>query len=143
MKRATRWLVVPIILGLFACGKSTDTLPLTPQLVTDRDSLGFGQENGSGTFVGTSVQNSLLVQNEGQKDLVISNVSLSGDSAFDFEGPDITTVKSGQSALITVFFTPPAAGTYTGKLTITSNADNKPTKDVTLSGLGIDPDGGT
>jgi hypothetical protein len=144
MKRATGFLIVSIIVGLFACGKGADEVPLTPQLVTAQNSLGFGQEFGSGTYVGTSAQNSLVIQNKGQKDLVISDVQISGDSAFDFEGPDVSTVKSGQSALVTVFFTPPAAGQYQGTLTITSNADNQPTKDIALSGLGIDPpDGGT
>jgi hypothetical protein len=130
-----------IILGLSACGKgsSVDDLSPDPTIVTDRDSLGFGQENGSGTYLGTSTPNSLQVENRGQRDLVIENVSLDGDSAFSFEGPDVTTVHGGESALITVYFAPTEEGVVEGTLTIDTNDAATPHKQVGLSGKGITP----
>lgn len=137
-------LLVAIFVGLCGCGKGGADLPASPQLKTDRDSLAFGQETGNGTYVGTSIPNSLQIENQGQDDLVIQSVDLSGDSAFTMQGPDVKTVPSGTSALVTVYFAPDSAGQFTGTLTITSNAQNAPTKEVALSGLGIDPpDGGT
>lgn len=136
-------LLMAIFIGLAGCGKGGADLPQAATLQTDRDSLGFGQENGSGTYVGTTGRNSLQIENQGLDDLVIQSVDLSGDDAFSMEGPDVTTVISGTSALVTLYFTPSHAGTFTGKLTITSNDAHSP-KEVTLSGLGIDPpDGGT
>lgn len=132
-------LLMAIFIGLAGCGKGAPDLPVAPQLITDRDSLGFGQENGSGTYVGTSAANSIQLLNQGQDDLVIQSVDLSGDSAFTMEGPDVDTVISGTSALVTVYFTPPSADTFSATLTITSNAENAPTKEIEITGLGIDP----
>lgn len=138
-------LLVTIFVGLAGCGKGAGDSPQQPTLVTDRDSLGFGQENGSGTYVGTSVANSLQLENTGLDDLKIQSADLSGDSAFTMVGPDVTTIPWQTSALITVYFAPPAAGTYSATLTITSNAQNTPTKTIAITGLGIDPppDSGT
>jgi hypothetical protein len=132
-------LLIAIFIGLAGCGKGAPDLPAAPQLITDRQSLGFGQENGSGTYVGTSASNSIQLINQGMDDLVIQSVDLSGDDAFTMEGPDVDTVISGTSALVTIYFTPPSADTFTATLTITSNAENAPTKEVTITGLGIDP----
>lgn len=132
-------LLLAIFVGLVGCGKGAGDSPVTPQLKTDRDSLGFGQENGSGTYVGTSVANSVQIQNLGQDDLVIQSAELSGDSAFTMVGPDVTTVPWQTSALITVYFAPPAAGSYSATLTIKSNAENAPTKTIAITGLGVSP----
>jgi hypothetical protein len=131
-------LLFAIFIGLAGCGKGAPDLPQAAQLLTDRDSLGFGQENGSGTYVGTSTANSLQLENQGLDDLVINSVDLSGDPSFTVTGPDVTTVVSGTSALVTVYFTPDHAGTFEGTLTITSN-DAKSPKVVALSGLALDP----
>lgn len=139
-----------IILALAACGKGADELLVQPQIQPDRTALTFGQP-ANGTYVGTSPINSLQLRNEGQDDLVIQSVSLSGSSAFDIaDGPSPKTVPSGQASFIQVSFTPSSAKQYTGTLTIVSNAQNTPKLEISLSGLGciqgqpcVAPDAGT
>jgi fibronectin type 3 domain-containing protein len=46
------------------------------------------------------------------------------------------TIASGQHVSITVRFTPNASGSASGKLTLTSNADNSPNT-VSLGGVGV------
>ncbi|MHB8875317.1 MAG: Ig-like domain-containing protein [Myxococcaceae bacterium] len=135
-------LALPIFLALFACGK--ESLPQKPQLITDRDSIGFGQEFGSGTYIGTKPQESLLIENKGLEDLVITSISPSGDTEISIEAPSSLTVKGKGHTFIRIFFEPKAAKIYSSTLTIVSNAENAPQKLINISGRGIVPstDGG-
>lgn len=135
-------LLAPIILAFAACEK--EPLP-GAVLMTDRDSLGFGGEFGSGAFVGTSVTNTLTLWNDGLEDLVISDITLEGqyfrlnDSDPNTPLPIGTAIQTYDRAFIQVFFEPDAAGDFTGTLTIQSNADNEPTKTIGLNGRGVNP----
>jgi hypothetical protein len=131
-----------IFLALLACGK--ESLPQKPQLVTDRDSIGFGQEFNRGTFIGTSPQESLLLENRGLTELQITSVSIAGDTAFSIEGPDKLVVKGKDHAFLRIIFTPTAVKNYSGSISIVSNAENFPQKVITVTGRGIQPstDGG-
>jgi hypothetical protein len=142
----------PIVLGIFvalcACGKE-EALPEKPQLRVDRDSIGFGQEFGTSTFIGTSPQDSLLLENRGLQTLKISAVTRAGDPEFTIDGPvdaqgkpTVEIVGRGR-AFIRVVFTPRAEKLYSGQITISSNAQNTPEKFIQLSGKGVKaPDGG-
>jgi hypothetical protein len=132
-------LLAPILLSLAACTKSDP--PRTPQLITNRDLVGFGTESGLATYVGTSPQDSLDIKNGGVEDLIISNYSLSGDSAFTYaasQQPPVT-VRGLQHTFVTFYFTPTAATTYNATFTITSNAANAPSKVVNVRGQGVNP----
>jgi len=154
-----------LLIGLLSCDDTTTTLPNAPQIVVFPDSQAFGSDVGFGTFIGTSPQQSFSITNGGKETLLISSVSKSGDSAFSFVGPNVAdmtvdggVVESRQQTFIRVTFTPTQPKMYSGKLTITSNAqaalliatdggsiipDDPKTIDITLSGLGIlAPDGG-
>jgi len=135
-----RALVFSILLGLCACNKTT--IPLNPQIKTNRDSVGFGSEQGFGVYIGASQQDSLDIQNSGTNDLVISAVSMTGDNVFTYQGPQPMTVQGLKHSAVTFYFTPRASRRYTGTFTITSNAENFPTKTIALSGTGVNPDGG-
>lgn len=130
-------LLAPIILAFAACEK--EPLP-GAVLVTDRDSLGFGGEFGSGAFVGTSVTNTLTLWNDGIEDLVISDITVEGQY-FELNTADPlptgTAIQTYDRAFIQVFFEPGEVGTFEGTLTISSNADNEPTKVIGLSGRGV------
>lgn len=128
-----------IVLALTACGKQV--LPEKPQLVTDRDSIGFAQEFGSGTFIGTKPQESLYLENGGLQDLVIESVTKTGPdaAAFELTGPTKTTLKGLERAFLRIVFTPTAERVYNATITIKSNAENAPTKDIPVSGRGIVP----
>ena len=135
-----RALVFSILHGLAACDKTT--IPLNPQLKTNRDSVGFGSEQGFGVFIGASAQDSLDIQNSGTNDLVISSVNLTGDNVFTYQGPQPMTVQGLKHSAVTFYFRPTASRRYSGTFTITSNAENFPTKTIALNGTGVNPDGG-
>lgn len=130
-----------ILVVLSAC-RNSPTVPLNPQIKTNRNSVGFGSEQGFGVFVGTSVQDSLDIQNTGTHDLVISSVSVTGDNAFTYQGPQPMQVAGLQHSAVSFYFRPPASGTYSATFTINSNAENASVKTITLAGTGVNPDGG-
>jgi hypothetical protein len=122
------------------CGPSTGPAPLKEkaQLIVDRDSIGFSQEFGSGTRIGTAPQESIKLENGGKEDLVISTVTYSGDGAFKMNGPEKKTLGAREFTFIQTIFTPTADKVYSGTITIMSNAENAPTKTIGVSGRGID-----
>jgi hypothetical protein len=115
--------------------------------------------------VGTSRQSSVAITNKGLEDLVITQVSLTGDSVFTrYRPPDnspnptipmhptdagvpsgaITLVPANKSSYYSVLFTPTADRNYSGTVTIQSNAENAPSQEIQLLGIGCGllPDGG-
>lgn len=142
---------VAILSGFAACGKppvtcDPDYYTQNPQVCTDRDSLGFALEFGSGTFIGTAPQDTLLIRNGGLDNLVISSVTPSGDSAFTVTTEPASlpaTVGGNKNFFLRVVFAPTEAKLYNGKITVQSNAENSPTKEFTLSGCGVPRDGGS
>lgn len=138
MLRATL-IAVSIVVGCAACGKGEDPLPAKPQLKLDRDSIGFGQEFNSGTYIGQSPLQSLRLENGGQQDLTITSVTFAGPSQFTASQPAKTTLKSKEYTYVQLSFTPTEEKIYEGTLTIVSNADNTPMKTVKISGRGIAP----
>ncbi len=108
-------------------------------ICTDRDSIGFGLEFGSGTVIGTIPQESLLIQNRGSETLKISSANVSGDAAFTIEGPASLELKANQKTFIRIFFKPTAEKAYSAAIDIASNAANAPTKSVGLRGRGCKP----
>jgi len=140
-------LVFPIILlAMAACG-GEDEIPLEkgPFLLNDRNELLFDTEFGSGTYVGASTFNALLLENRGDAPLEITKIEQSGSSTFEVTLPPALEegmtlkLESRKTALIQVKFTPPQVRTYEGKLTITSNAANAPAKEIKLFGEGKTP----
>ncbi|HET6177946.1 MAG TPA: choice-of-anchor D domain-containing protein, partial [Candidatus Sulfotelmatobacter sp.] len=94
-------------------------------------SLSFGSVQ-----VGTKQTLSETVTNTGGTSVTISNVGISG-TGFTFTGiATPVTLTAGQSASFSVSFTPPATGSASGNVSITSNASN-PTLTIPLSGTGI------
>jgi subtilisin family serine protease len=89
--------------------------PLTPIGVTRRDSAKI--ENGGGT---TLTITSMSTTNS---DFVVT--------------PTSGTLNPGDSLWIHVDYTPTAAGTDTGRVTIVNNSVNAPSRDVSLSGTSI------
>ncbi len=135
--------VAVIMLALAAC-ENQPPPPAAPQIKLDKSSMGFGQEFGTSTYLGTQTTDTLIVMNEGQQDLVIASASKSGDttSSFTIDSVTATPIKYKDEGFIRVIFKPRDAGIVTATMTIDSNAENAPTLDVTLSGRGMDRDGG-
>jgi hypothetical protein len=136
-------LVSPILLVLAACSKSDP--PKTPQLMVNRNTVDFGTGAGFGTYIGQVPQDSLDIKNGGIEDLVVSSISISGDSAFTYVTSQQlpATVPGLQHLLVTFYFAPTVARAYSATATISSNAANSPSMAINLKGQGINPpDGG-
>ncbi len=101
----------------------------------------FGGEFGEAVYIGTSKQESLLIENRGLQTLVLSEVQLSAPSVFVMQMPDNQTTNvellAGEHTFVSVYFAPTEAQQYVGTLTIRSNATNEPEKVITLSGTGV------
>ncbi|MFZ5441099.1 MAG: hypothetical protein ACOZQL_13910 [Myxococcota bacterium] len=115
-----------------------------PQVCTDRASLGFAPENASsGTPLGTTRTQHLVVSNGGLEPLLIGRLNVEGPLAFTLGEELPTTLASAQTASVRVQFAPTATGPQTGALVIESNAENAPRLEVRLWGCGIAADAGT
>jgi hypothetical protein len=146
-----------IVVSFLACGKapvlcepdSIGAYP-KPEWCPDRASLGFAQEFGSGTYIGTAPVESLSVRNGGLADLSITDGTYTGDSAFTITaswatdgGFPATTVKGNESIFVQVAFAPTQAKLYTGTLTLNNTSANEPVAVIQISGCGVPNDGGT
>lgn len=134
-----------------------------PYLCPDRASLGFAQEFGSGTYIGTTPSNTLSIRNGGLEDLTIESVTFTGAPEFTvstaFTQPDggtqttlPVTIPGNKNFFIRVLFAPKLAKSYEGMVTVKSNADNRPSPDAgcsgsdwcfPVSGCGVPADGGS
>ena len=136
------------VCGFRPDGGKGDPEYLTPtaQACADRASLGFAQEFGSGTFIGTSTQETLSIRNGGVADLNISAATFSGDSAFTLttEPASVpTSIKGNKTFFMRVLFAPQEAKPYSGTITVQSNGAVSPSLVFTVSGCGVPADGGT
>jgi hypothetical protein len=147
-----------ILSGFASCGKaatvcSGDSLLDKAQLCPDRSSLGFAQEFGSGTLIGTKPQDTISIRNGGIADLHITTASLAGDPEFSLSiaydlsdggtGADIpATITGDKNIFLRVIFAPTKAKAYTGTITVASDAENTPSVTFPVSGCGIPADGG-
>ena len=90
-------------------------------------------------MLGSFTKDQILISNTGNADLVISSLSLSGANAADFKA-DVglcATVHSASTCLISVTFTPSAAGTRTANIVFNDNQVGSPQSFVvTGNGLG-------
>ncbi len=86
--------------------------------------------------VGQNSSQTETVKNTGQADAHITAVGASG-TGFSVSGihPPVT-LSGGQSVSFSVTFTPPSPGTYTGSVTVSSDAQN-PTLTVPLTGTAV------
>jgi hypothetical protein len=96
-------------------------------------SLSFGSVN-----IGSSSVQSVTFTNAGGSNITIAGVSISGAgySATGISTGQILT--AGQTATLSVTFTPASTGSLPGSVTVASNATNSPAT-VTLSGTGAQP----
>jgi F5/8 type C domain/Pectate lyase superfamily protein/Abnormal spindle-like microcephaly-assoc'd, ASPM-SPD-2-Hydin len=117
-------------------GGVTDTVALSgsgvapgPVLTANPASVSF-----PATIVGSAAATkTVAIGNSGTATASISGISVSGPFT---ETNNCSSVAVGATCTATIGFTPTAAGTNTGSLTVTSNATNSPTS-IGLSGSGI------
>ena len=115
-----------VTISLSGSGSST-----TRTLSLSTSSLSFGNE-----VVGKSSTLGVTVKNTGNSSVTVSGVLVSGSSFSAASGIGGATIAAGQSATMNVLFAPQATGSVTGKVTVSSNANNSPNS-VTTSGTGV------
>jgi len=123
----------------------TDNAPNSPQLVslagtgTTVPVVGFSSPSvtfGSQVGGSTSADQSVTITNNGSTPLSFTGFPVTGEFAIDAAGTTCSTstpLAAGQTCVIAVNFTPTAAGTETGTLTLN---DSQGTQAVSLSGTG-------
>ncbi len=98
------------------------------------DTMDFGNVN-----VGAVSENTLLVTNEGNLPLNISEIHSAHD-AFDVSGADLPLeLDPGESKELTATFYPDGGGTYSEEAVFHSDAGNAPEAVLKLIGYGVDP----
>jgi len=121
------------VLTVSVSGTATAAAPApTHLLYPSTTSIAFGN-----VLVGASSSQTLLLNNTGNSDVSISGVSLTGSpfSVSGFAGP--ISLAAGQSLSLVVSCAPNYVGSYTGSITVISNATNPAT--VALSSTGVQP----
>jgi hypothetical protein len=113
-----------------ALGLSGTGLAATPTATFSPISLTFASQT-TGT---TSAAQAVTLTNSGTAALALSSIAASGD--FSETTNCGTSVAVGANCTISIIFTPTAAGSRTGTLTITDNATGSP-QSVTLNGTGV------
>lgn len=124
-----------IVVALSSCGKASTgpcdpegPLGEKPRLCTQLDSIGFSQEFCSGTFIGTSAPQTLMIWNHGIPELTLGEITLTGDPAFTMTEPTkrslVGVKKEDRQAFIQLYFAPTQFKFYSATLTIKSNAEN-------------------
>ncbi len=88
--------------------------------------------------VGDNNTGSFTITNEGNPDLVVSNIS-SDNSVFTVN-PSSATIAPGDSQVVTVTFSPITSGSQGATITVTSNDNNEGTVNVSASGMGTAPE---
>jgi hypothetical protein len=90
-------------------------------------------------LVGSNITRSVTVTNTGNTSVTITSASTISPpgAGFSFTGLTLPlTLSPGQSATFNASFAPTAAGTFTGSISLLSNASNSPTS-VALAGTGV------
>ncbi|HET7674677.1 MAG TPA: choice-of-anchor D domain-containing protein, partial [Gammaproteobacteria bacterium] len=107
-------------------------------------SLSAGSLNFGSVAVGASATRAETLTNTGNASLSIESIAIGGDAGDNFQVAANgcgSSLAAGKSCTIEVVFAPAATTTYTGTLTIRSNASSSP-DDVGLSGTGSSSGGG-
>lgn len=148
-----------ILSGFVSCGKppvacSGDSLTDKAQVCPDRASLGFGQEFGTGTYIGQKPQDTIDIRNGGIANLNVASATISGDAEFTLSvaynkadgtiGTELPgAVPGNKNLFLRVIFAPTLAKAYSATVTVTSDAENTPTATFPITGCGVPTDGGT
>jgi hypothetical protein len=119
--------------GVSGAGPPNQQPAQTSTLGLNTPSLSFGS-----VVVGHSSNLSVRASNSGTASLTISAAQISAPE-FSLGAPALPlTIAAGQSATLSVTFTPSAAGNVTGAISIVSDASNGSVS-ISLSGIGLAP----
>jgi hypothetical protein len=143
VKTGARTLAVLCWLSLVGCG--TDSPPDAPTLqlpFTSSPQAPVLFNSVQGVEVGTTGNFAFGVLNAGTANLIIQEVSYAGDPAMmllPFAQPLPVTLAFNSEFVVALQCTPAAAASYSGAVSITSNASNSPDAVVYLACVGMPP----
>jgi hypothetical protein len=139
MSARRRWSLAAAVLAVGLGAGCPEEFPQKPQIrvpTTPDNPFDF-----TPTFVGQSKQATIAITNKGLDDLVLTSLTLTGDSVFrkfaptdGTTNPTLMTVPANKSSYFSLLFNPTVAGTFTGSVNIQSNAENSPSLDIPVSG---------
>ena len=100
---------------------------------------GSSIEFGTRAVSGSTLAKSVAVSNTGDGDLIVSNISVGGTNASDFQlsGSASVTIHPGASANVNVVFKPTTSGLRNGSLIFTDNSSANAHTVASLSGTGM------
>lgn len=114
--------------GLTGTGTASNTVAT---LTVSPSSLAFGN-----VTVSSSASQTITLTSTGTGPVTISSLTMSG-AEFSVSGLAVpATLNPGQSASLTVQFSPTAAGAVSGQLTVASNSSTNPSAVIALTGSG-------
>jgi len=105
----------------------------TARLTANASTLSFGN-----VVVGSSTPMVVSLTNSGTSVATISSASIPPQGFNSPSALNGSTVAPGQTATLTVVFTPPTAAVFSGTITIVSDAANSPIS-IPVSGTGVAP----
>jgi len=108
---------------------SGTVMAATPQLSVSPTSVNFGT-----VTVGSKGSQNVTLSNQGSADLTISLISVNATAVGATGMTTPATIKAGQSATLTLSYSPTVAASMTGNVTITSNDPHTPSFVVAVSG---------
>ncbi|HUL16609.1 MAG TPA: choice-of-anchor D domain-containing protein, partial [Terriglobales bacterium] len=108
---------------------SGTVMAATPQLSVSPTSVNFGT-----VTVGSKGSQNVTLSNQGSADLTISLISVNATAVGATGMTTPATIKAGQSATLTLSYSPTVAASMTGNVTITSNDPHTPSFAVAVSG---------
>lgn len=131
-------LVLAALMILVACqGFSSGKTSTSQQTESGTLSLAGSSLDFGNVTAGKSKTLTITASNTGAASITVSSASISS-RYFSLSSPSLPiAIFAGQSALITFVFTPDAAGTFSGTVSITSNASNS-SATLSLTGNGME-----
>ena len=121
---------------------SPQSVPITANILDPLISLSSSSMSFGNVTHLTSAAKTVTVKNTGLTALTLSGLSITGTGyAFTSPAPansctNATVLSPGGTCIVGVTFTPPAKSSYSGTVTITSDALNGATAKISLSGTG-------
>ena len=101
-----------------------------PQIRASASNLDFGQVN-----VLDTKSLPLIISNDGDADLILDKITI--DDALFSVTPDSVIISTSASAELSISFTPDSVGSESTMITINSNASNRQSLQITVTGMGM------
>ena len=114
-----------------AAAEATISVLVDNATANNSDVISFGA-----TLEGNQLTKTMEIKNTGNPDLVISDVTVTGEG-FSSSVLSDSTLAFNETTELTLTFEPTSDGTFQGNITVNSNADNASSFSLTLNGEGF------